>query len=110
MFPKVQLPFLSYMNCKGPYLVKGFLYNFYPFFDSAFTQLGVITKTSNKFVEIVAFTERYLILTHVKNKELKKKPLRITFHEISYWKNFNKKENITSHLIYNIVSWSKMAL
>ena len=79
------------MNCEGPYLVKGFLYNFYPFFNSAFAQLGVITRTSNKFVEIGAVAERYLIqgircvdiilcliITHVKNKELKKQPLRIT--------------------------------
>ena len=60
---------------EGPYLVKGFLYNFRPFFDNAFAQLGVIKRTSNKFVKIVAVAERYLIITHVKNKELKKPPL-----------------------------------
>ena len=79
------------MNCEGPYLVKGLLCNFYLLFDSAFAQLGVITRTSKKFVEI-AVAERYLIqgircvdiipsliITQVKNKELKNQPLRITF-------------------------------
>ena len=92
MFLKAQLPFLTYVNCEGPYLVKVFLYNFYLFFDSAFAQLGVITRTSNKFVEIVVVAERYLIqgitcidiipcliTAHVKNKKLKKQPLRIAF-------------------------------
>ena len=48
-----------------------------------------------RFVEIVAVAERYLIITHVKNKESKKQPFRICLHVIiclSCWKNINKKE------------------
>ena len=37
-----------------------------------FTQLGVIARTKNKFVEIAAVAERHLIITHVKNKESEK--------------------------------------
>ena len=65
------------MNYEGPYLVKGYLYNFYPFFDDPFAELGVITRTSNMFLEVLAVSECYLIITHVKNKEIKKQPLRI---------------------------------
>ena len=47
-------------------------------FDIMFAQLGVILRTSDKFVEIVAFAERYFILVHVKNKESKKQPFQIS--------------------------------
>ena len=70
---------------------KDFFTIFIYFSNSAFAQLGVITRTSKKFAEI-AVAERYLIqgircvdiipcliITQVKNKELKKQPLRITF-------------------------------
>ena len=40
-------------------------------------QLGVIPRTRNKFVEIVAVAECYLIITHVKDKESKKKSFQI---------------------------------
>ena len=33
----------------------------------------------NKFVEIVAVAERYFIIAHSKNKELKKQPFQICF-------------------------------
>ena len=41
-------------------------------FDNVLARLVVIPKTRNKFVEIVAATERYFIIFHVKNKESKK--------------------------------------
>ena len=31
------------------------------------------------------------------------------FRKISWWKNINKKEEISSYLVYNIVSLEKMA-
>ena len=43
-------------------------------FDIVFAQVGVIPTTRNKFVEIVVVVERYLVITHVKNKESKKRP------------------------------------
>ena len=55
------------MNYEGPYFVEGFLLNLRPCFDIAFAQLGVIPRTKNKFVDIVAVAECYLITSHVKN-------------------------------------------
>ena len=49
------------MNSEGPYLAEGFLHNPFPCFDIVFTKLEVMTRTRNKFVEIVAASERYLI-------------------------------------------------
>ena len=46
-------------------------------FDIVFAQLGVIPRIRNKFVEIVAVVERYLIITHLKTKESKKQPFQI---------------------------------
>ena len=34
-------------------------------------------RTRNKFVEVAAIAERYLIITHVKKKESREKPFRI---------------------------------
>ena len=50
---------------------------YYPL-NGSFVQLGVIARTRNNFVEIKAVTEGYLIITHVKNKESKKQPFRIS--------------------------------
>ena len=55
------------MNYEGPYFAKGFLLNLLPCFDIAFAQLGDIPRIKNKFVEIVAVAECYLITNHVKN-------------------------------------------
>ena len=46
-------------------LTKRFLHSLCPCFDIAFAQLGVIPRTRNRFGEIVAVAERYLIITHV---------------------------------------------
>ena len=46
-------------------------------FDIAFAQLGVIPKTRNKLVEIVAVAKRYHIIAHEKIKESKKQPFGI---------------------------------
>ena len=50
------------MNCEDSYLAEGFLRNLCPYFDTVFAQLGVITRTRNTFVRIVAGSERYLII------------------------------------------------
>ena len=55
------------MNYEGPYFPKGFLLNLLPCFDIAFAQSGDIPRIKNKFVEIVAVAECYLITNHVKN-------------------------------------------
>ena len=55
------------MNCEGPYLAEGFLQNLGPCFNIVSAQLGVIARTRNKFVEIVAASECYLII----NSEIK---------------------------------------
>ena len=54
-----------------------------------FVQWLVTPRTRNKFVEIAAVVERYLIITRVKNKESKKQPFRIIC--LSWLKNNNKK-------------------
>ena len=63
---KSLLLFLTLVNYEGPYLGEGFLRNLCLCFDTVFAQLGVISRTRNKFVEIIAVAERYLIITHVK--------------------------------------------
>ena len=47
-------------------LTKGLLRNNGPRFDVMFAQLGVISIIRNKFVEVVAVAEGYLIITHLK--------------------------------------------
>ena len=66
---KLLLPFLIFVNCKGPYLC--------PCFGIAFRQLGVIPRTRNEFNEITVVAECYLITNQVKTKESKKLPFRI---------------------------------
>ena len=64
---KSLLTFLTFVNYEGPYFTEEFLLSLRPCFDIAFAQLGVIPRTKNKFVEIVAVAEFYLITNHVKN-------------------------------------------
>ena len=54
---KSLLTFLSFVIYKVLYFADGFLLNLGPCFDIAFTQLGVIPRTKNKFVETVAVAE-----------------------------------------------------
>ena len=65
------------MNYEGPYFAEGFLLKLYPYFDIALAELGVIPRTRNKFVEIVAVAECYLIINNVNNKESKKQSFQI---------------------------------
>ena len=60
------LPFLTFVNCEGPYLAEGFLHNICPCFDIVFAPLGLITRTSNKIVEIVVISGYYLIINPFK--------------------------------------------
>ena len=48
LFCKSLLPFLTFVNCEGPYLAVGFLNNLCPCFDLLFAPLGVITRTNKK--------------------------------------------------------------
>ena len=104
LFYKSILPFLTIiLNCEGPYLVEGFLHNFFFFF---LAKLGVITRTRNMFVEIAAASERYLIINSgIKERAVWNMPSR----KIRLWKKVNKKGKNSLQLIYNIVSFSKMA-
>ena len=47
------------------------LHNICPCFDIVFAQLGAIPRARNKFVEIVAAAEHYLIITHIKKYRIK---------------------------------------
>ena len=64
---KSLLTFFTFVNYESSYFAEGFLSNLCPCFDIPFAQLGVIPRTRNKFVEIVAVTECYLITNDVKN-------------------------------------------
>ena len=67
-------------------------------------------RTRNKFVEIVAVAECYLIRKHVKKKESKKQPFRICVSvKLADGKMSMKKENNSSYIIYNIFNLGKMA-
>ena len=71
-------------------LCAEFLLNLRPCFNIAFAQLGIIPRTKNKFVEIVAVAECYLITNHVKNiKEAA--VLNMPSCKISWWKNVSEK-------------------
>ena len=93
------------------YFSEGFLHNLCPCFDIAFAQLGVIPRTRNKFVEIVAVAERYLIPNHVWNKESKKKPFKIFLPvKLADGRMSMKKENYNIYIyIYNIFNLGEMA-
>ena len=65
-------------------------------------------RTRNKFVEIVAVAECYLIRKHVKNKELKKQRICVSV-KLADGKMSMKKENNSSYIIYNIFNLGKMA-
>ena len=87
---KALLTFLTFVNYEGPYFGERFLLNFRPCFDIAFGQLGVIPRTKNKFVEIEAIAECYLITNHVKNIKEAAVP-NVPSWKISWWKNVREK-------------------
>ena len=53
------VPFITFVNCK---VTEGLLHNLCLYFDIVSAQLGVIPRTRNKFAEIVAVAECYLIV------------------------------------------------
>ena len=65
-------------------------------------------RTRNKFAEIVAVAECYLIRNHVKNKESKKQRMCVSV-KLADGKMSMKKENNSSYIIYNIFNLGKMA-
>ena len=68
-------------------------------------------KNWNKFVEVAAVAERYLIITHIKIENQRSSrleynlPVKLSDGRIL----INKKEELPSYLVYNIVSFRKMA-
>ena len=66
LFYKSLPPFFTFVNCEGPYLAEVFLHNLCQYLDIVSAQLRVITRTRNKFVEMVAVAERYLIINSCK--------------------------------------------
>ena len=57
-----------------------------------------------------AVAEWYLVITHVKNKESKREPFQISlFVKLADGRISIKKEEISSYLVYNILSFGKMA-
>ena len=71
-------------------LPSDFFSTFWPCLDIAFAQLGVIKRTKNKFVEIVAAAECYLIANNIKNIKEAAIP-NIPSCKISWWKNVSEK-------------------
>ena len=65
-------------------------------------------RTRNKFAEIVAVAECYLIRKHVKKKESKKQRICVSV-KLADGKMSMKKENNSSYIIYNIFNLGKMA-
>ena len=54
--------FLNFRELKRPLSCGRFLHIFCPCFDNVFAPLGLISRTSNKIVEIVVTSECYLII------------------------------------------------
>ena len=77
------------MNYEGFYFAEGFLLNFRPCFDNAFAQLENIPRTTNKFDEIIAVAECYLITNHIKNIKEAAVPSKPSC-KISSWKNVSE--------------------
>ena len=69
LFYNSLLPFSTFANCKV--LTERLLHNICPCFHIVFAHLGVILRARNKFVEIVAAAEHYLIITHIKKYRIK---------------------------------------
>ena len=111
MFCKSLLAFLTFEYCEGPYLAERFLYHLCPCCDIVLAPFGVITRTNNKIVEIVAASECYLIINPFKKYGIKEAAVpNITSCKTGWRKLLNKKKKIPSYPIYNVISISKMAV
>ena len=62
------------MKYEGPYFAAGFLLNLRSSFDIAFAQLGVTPRINDKFIQIIAVAECYVITNHVKNIKERRVP------------------------------------
>ena len=56
---------------------RGISWQPFTMFDIVFTQLGVIPRIMNKFVEIIAVAERSFVTAHLKNEEWEKHPFSL---------------------------------
>ena len=110
LFYKSLLTFLTFVNYEGPCLAEYFLTTILICFDIVFAQFRVIPRTGNRFFKTVAVAECYLVITHIKNKESKKRTFRI-YHAVNLadGRTSIKKEKKSSFLIYSILSFTKMA-
>ena len=112
LFYKSLLAFLTFVNCEVLYLQasRGISWQPLPMFDIMFAQLRAIPRTRNKFVEVIAVTERYFIIAHVENKESKMQPFQIWLSvKLTDERMSIKKRKICLHLNYNILILGKMA-
>ena len=100
LFLKLLLLFITLLNIEGAYLVKGFLHKLCQCFDVPFVQLWFITRARNKFAEIIAFAEYYLIISDAQNKEWKRQ---------LFW-NVNETQKSYSLLIDSFILLSVLNL
>ena len=94
--------------CEGPYLLEGFLDNLCPRFIIVFAPLGVITRTNNKVVKIVAASVLINYKPFQKISNEKSSCSEYLPVKLADGKRSTKKEKISPYLIYNIISFSKM--
>ena len=66
LFYKSLLSFLTFVICEVFLPCREISRQHLSMFDIVFAQLGVIPRTRNKFLKIVAVAERYFIIAHVK--------------------------------------------
>ena len=82
MLYKSLVPFSNFVNCEVPY--RGISSQPLSMFQYVFAESELILRTRNKFVEIVSVLEHGLVITHVRNSELKKQLFRAPAN-ISTW-------------------------
>ena len=88
--------------------MPGFFHNPCPRLNIVFAQLGVVSRTKSRFVEVVAVEERYLITTHVKNEESKMQPFRICLPvQLADGRMLIKKEKNFSYLFKKLSVWTR---
>ena len=88
--------------------MPGFFHNLCSRFNIVFAQLGVISRTKSRFVEIVAVEKRYLITTHVKNEESKMQPFRICLPvQLADGRMLIKKAKKFSYLFKKLSVWTR---
>ena len=84
---KSLLSLITFVNCKGSYLVKGFLYNLSHVLMLRVRSYGS-TQEQETFFSKISVAKSYLIITDVHSKESKKQVFRIYLPvKLAYEKN-----------------------